>query len=100
MESKSKIGLLWTESQHFVIQPIFDFDDNTVEIENGLYDIMYRPALKSVEKEAKNSLATRNELKMGFHFRSKYVSSGEIENQLMRAANQQGQTAGALEVCP
>ena len=53
MESKSKIGLLWTESQHFVIQPIFDFDDNTVEIENGLYDIMYRPALESVEKETK-----------------------------------------------
>ena len=24
-----------------------------VEIENGLYDIMYRPALESVEKEAK-----------------------------------------------
>ena len=87
MESKSKIGLLWTESQHFVIQPIFDFDDNTVEIENGLYDIMYRPALKSVEKEAKKSLATRNESKMGFHFRSEHDGSGEIENQLMCTAN-------------
>ena len=30
-----------------------------VEIENGLYGIMYRPAL--VEKEAKISLATPNE---------------------------------------
>ena len=28
------------------------------------------------------------------------VSSGEIENQLMRAANRQGQSAGAIEVCP
>ena len=71
-----------------------------VEIENGLYDIMYRPALESVEKEAKNSLATRNESKMGFHFRSEYVGSGEIENQLMRAANRQGRSAGALEVYP
>ena len=32
-----------------------------VEIENGLYGIMYRPALESVEKEEKNSLTTRNE---------------------------------------
>ena len=70
-----------------------------VEIENGLYDIMYRPALEAVEKEAKFSLATRNESKMGFHFRSEYVGSGEIENQLMRAANRQGRSA-ALEVYP
>ena len=53
-----------------------------VGIENGLYGIMYRPALESVEKEAKISLATRNESKMGFHIRSEYVDSGEIENQL------------------
>ena len=71
-----------------------------VEIENGLYGIMYRPALKSVEEEAKISLATPNESKMGFHFRSEYVGSGEIENQLKRAANQQGRSAGALEVYP
>ena len=70
------------------------------EIENGLYDIMYRPALESVEKETKNSFATRHESKMGFHFRSEYVGSGEIKNQLMRAANRQGRSAGALEVCP
>ena len=57
-----------------------------VEIKNGLYDIMYRPVLESVKKEAKISLATRNESKMGFHFRSEYVGSGEVENQLMRAA--------------
>ena len=71
-----------------------------VEIENGLYDIMYRPALEAVEKEAKISLATRNESKMGFDFRSEYVGSGEIENQLMCAANRQGQSTRALEVCP
>ena len=50
-----------------------------VEIENGLYDTMYRPALESVEKETKISLATRNKSKMGFHFRSEYVGSGKIE---------------------
>ena len=71
-----------------------------VEIENGLYGIMYRPALESVEKEAKISLATPNESKMGFHFRSEYVGSGEIENQLKRAANWQGRSAAALEVYP
>ena len=51
-------------------------------------------------EEAKFSLATRNESKMGFHSRSEYVNSGEIENQLMHAANRQGRSAGALEVCP
>ena len=71
-----------------------------VEIENGLYGIMYGPALESVEKEAKNSLATRNELEIGFHFRSEYVDSGEFENQLMCTADQQGRSSGALEVCP
>ena len=72
------------------------------ETENGLYSIMYRPAPESVEKEAKFqiSLATRNQSKMDFHFRSEYVGSGEIENQLMRTANQQGRSTGALEVCP
>ena len=74
----------------------------TDEIKNGLYDIMYRPAMKSVEKETKIkiSLATLNESKMGFYFRSDYVGSGEIENQLVRTASWQGQSAGALEVCP
>ena len=59
-----------------------------VEIETGLYDIMYRAALEIVGKEAKLPPATRNELKMGSFFRSEYVGSGEIENRLMRAANQ------------
>ena len=71
-----------------------------VEIENGLYHTMYRPALESAEKEANFFPATRNESKMGSHFRSEYVVSGEIEYQLMRAANRQGRSAGALEVYP
>ena len=83
--------------QEFGLRPIIMV---IVEIESGLYDIMYRPALESVEKEAKNSLATRNESKMGFYFRSEYVGPGEIKNQLMRTANREGRSAGAPEVCP
>ena len=69
--------LIWAA---LVVRPIIMV---IVEIENSLYDIMYRPALESVEKEAKISLATRNESKMGFHFRSDTAGSGEIENPLL-----------------
>ena len=70
-----------------------------IEIENGkcaFYGIihMHRPALESVEKEAK--ILLRAEIieyeKMGFHFHSDSAGSGEIDNSLVCAANQKGQS--------
>lgn len=37
---------------------------------------------------------------MGFHCRSDSAGSGEIESSLVRASNQQGQSAEAREACP
>ena len=71
-----------------------------IEIENGLYDIMYSPALESVEKKAKLKLLLRPEMNRKWASISdrNLAGSGEIENSLVRAANQQGRSAGALEV--
>ena len=54
----------------------------TVEIENGLYDIMDRPALESVEKEAKISLATRNESKWASIFDQNILVQGKSKISL------------------
>ena len=66
----------------------------------ALYNIMYRLAPESVEKEAKLLLRPEMNRKWSFISDQTLAGSGEIENSLVRAANQQGRSAGALEVCP
>ena len=71
-----------------------------VEIENGSYDIMYRPALESVEKEAKTLLQPEMNRKWASISYQNMLVQGKLKIRWCALLTGKGRSAGALEVYP